>query len=191
MRYGVQLPLVSRVLFGVLMLIGAIIAPISAGNYAVTEYETVTESIQSAFPDYTAYSTRVQTISPEVQKKLESQLGSRWPITQAEWKDIYRQSKRIGSVIVMDEIGKHYPITFCVAVSEANEVVGVSVLIYREPVGADIRKKRFMKQFVGKTVRDVKQLSQSTSVITGSTLSSWAAITVAKKALLLNELTVR
>ncbi|NBV82565.1 FMN-binding protein, partial [bacterium] len=101
---------------------------------------------------------------------------------------IFQKKKWVGNAIVLDEIGKHKPITFCVILTPDDEVKSVTVLTYREPVGSDIRKHRFMKQFANRRISDIPTIDDDIAPITGATLSSWAAVTAVKKALIVSPL---
>jgi Na+-translocating ferredoxin:NAD+ oxidoreductase RnfG subunit len=59
------------------------------------------------------------------------------------------------------------------------------VMIYRERIGRNIRKRRFITQFIGKTKEDPLMINQDIDGITGATISSWSVATASKKALLL------
>jgi len=90
-----------------------------------------------------------------------------------------------GYAVILDVIGKERPITFMVAVSPEGKVSGLEVLVYRESRGSEIRSKRFMKQFVEKTIAAPLMLGRDVDSISGATLSSRSTAHAAKKALAL------
>lgn len=51
-----------------------------------------------------------------------------------------------------EPIGKHRPMTFIVASDTAGHVRDVALLAYREPIGAEVRYKGFVRQFDDKTL---------------------------------------
>lgn|GEM_PF-6889708 len=157
-------------------------------NMAVNEYATATTAITSAFPNYTHTELRQLKINASLRSKFENQLASRWPVDSVQWHAIFQKKKWVGNAIVLDEIGKHKPITFCVILTPDDEVKSVTVLTYREPVGSDIRKHRFMKQFANRRISDIPTIDDDIAPITGATLSSWAAVTAVKKALIVSPL---
>jgi hypothetical protein len=55
--------------------------------------------------------------------------------------------------IVMNEIGKTEPITFMVGITDQGKVSDVVIMVFRENRGWEVKEKRFLNQFRGKTVR--------------------------------------
>ena len=62
--------------------------------------------------------------------------------------------------MVTNQIGKYEPITFFVGVNPEFQVEGVVVMVYREGYGSDVRKKRFVRQFKSKTIKDPLAVNQ-------------------------------
>jgi len=151
-------------------------------RYFVSE----TEVVSSAFSGPFKLEKKSVSVSDSQRALLQQKLGSRWDIEATTWQNVVQNGRNIGYSLIMDELGKHLPITFCVVLTSKKDIAQVGVLIYRESVGSEIRKRRFMKQFDGKKVSDLTKLSQ-TVPITGATLSSWAATVVVKKSLLIGE----
>jgi Na+-translocating ferredoxin:NAD+ oxidoreductase RnfG subunit len=88
-------------------------------------------------------------------------------------------------------IGKEQPITFMVAVSPEGAVQAVEVLAYRESQGSEIRSKRFMRQFTGKTLAAPLKLGRDIDSISGASLSSRSTAYAVKKALALVDVVYR
>jgi Na+-translocating ferredoxin:NAD+ oxidoreductase RnfG subunit len=74
-----------------------------------------------------------------------------------------------------------------IGVSPQARIIGIEVLIYRESQGSEIRSKRFMRQFVGKTADAPLQLGRDIDGISGATLSSRSTAYAVKKALALTQ----
>ncbi len=88
---------------------------------------------------------------------------------------------------IFDEIGKTRPITLGIVIAN-KKIENISVLVFRESRGAEIRHPFFTQQFIGLMLQnDDLQLSASVDGITGATLSVRASIRVARFALYLNE----
>lgn len=85
---------------------------------------------------------------------------------------------------IINEQGKHGPITFQVIVTDEGAIDSITVLESKEIRGAGISKKRFLKQFIGKTLKDPLTLGKDIDALTGATVSSDAAVRAAKKALI-------
>lgn len=92
---------------------------------------------------------------------------------------------KTGTGFVLNETGKYYPITLFVKISPEGKVVYTAVLIYREHIGAGVRKKRFLKQFLGRSREDKLMVDRDINGISGATISSWSVSTAVKKALYL------
>lgn len=89
--------------------------------------------------------------------------------------------------VAMNEIGKSEPITFMVAMDDHGKVTGVVIMEFRENRGWEVKEKRFLNQFRGKTVRSSIRVDEDIVNYTGATLSSKAVARGVKRALLLLE----
>src|SRR6266851_5308379 len=85
--------------------------------------------------------------------------------------------------VVVEEIGKHRPITLVVGVDGDGKVTGIAVMAYREAYGGEIRSRRFLQQYRGKRESDPLLPSQDIQNITGATLSARAVGRAVKKAI--------
>jgi len=97
----------------------------------------------------------------------------------------FNGKEEIAHAVILDVIGKERPITFLVAVRGISEVAGVEVLAYRESIGGEIRSRRFLKQFLTKTLSSPLRLGYDIQAITGATLSSRSTAYAVKKGLAL------
>ena len=88
----------------------------------------------------------------------------------------------LGFVVVVEEIGKHRPITYAVAVDPDGSVHDVAVLAYREPYGGEVKERRFLKQYVGKKATAPLLPYRDIQNISGATLSVEATGRAVKKA---------
>jgi hypothetical protein len=96
---------------------------------------------------------------------------------------VKRGDDLLGSVVIVEEIGKHRPITFAVAVTPGGAVRDLAVLAYREPYGGEVRDRRFLRQYAGKTLADPLIPYRDIQNIAGATLSVEATGRAARKAL--------
>ena len=81
------------------------------------------------------------------------------------------------------EIGKHRPITYAVAITPEGAVHDLAVLAYREAYGGEVRERRFLKQYVRKTLADPLLPYRDIRNISGATLSVEATGRAARKAI--------
>ncbi len=87
--------------------------------------------------------------------------------------------------IQVNEIGKTEPITFMVGMSPEGKVTEVVIMIFRENRGWEVKEKRFLNQFRGKTLRNSIRVDEDIINYTGATLSSKAVARGVKRALFL------
>src|SRR6266481_9461834 len=87
--------------------------------------------------------------------------------------------------IQMNEIGKTEPITFMVGMSPEGKVTEVLIMVFRENRGWEVKEKRFLNQFRGKTLRSSIRVDEDIINYTGATLSSKAVARGVKRALFL------
>lgn len=90
---------------------------------------------------------------------------------------------------VLDEIGKERPITVGVVIDH-DRVEKVSVLVYRESRGWEVKSPAFTAQFSGARLADGTQLDRDIDGISGATLSVRALQTLTRLALLLHQQTI-
>ncbi|PYN82020.1 MAG: hypothetical protein DMD96_08235 [Candidatus Rokuibacteriota bacterium] len=96
---------------------------------------------------------------------------------------VTRNEATAGFVVVIEEIGKHRPITFAVGVRADGKVNDLAVLAYREAYGGEIRDRRFLGQYRGKALPDALLPHQDIRNISGATLSVQATGRAARKAI--------
>ena len=89
--------------------------------------------------------------------------------------------------LIVSAQGKHGPITFIVGITPKGEIKDIGVLESMEVKGNKIGKRRFLRQFEGKSLKDPIKLRQDIDAVTGATVSSAAATKAARKALILWE----
>lgn len=101
-----------------------------------------------------------------------------------------KQIKRYA--FILDEKGKHFPITFIVALKPDSSVQQVAVMVYRERRGEDVKRQRFLNQFVNKNRTSEIEINKDIVHLTGATISSWSiAAGVRKAVVLLDELVLK
>ncbi len=146
------------------------------------------EAPRAVFPEGTAFEQRVVPSSPQLREAIQTQLGQTRP---SLWEPEYLiftawvDGRLLGYAVIVEEIGKHRPITFVVGIRPDGVVHDVALMVYREPYGGDVRHPRFLAQYRGKNLtaplfpfRDIRN-------ITGATLSVEAIGRGVRKALAL------
>jgi H+/Na+-translocating ferredoxin:NAD+ oxidoreductase subunit G len=87
--------------------------------------------------------------------------------------------KPVGAVVIGNEIGRSYPITFMVVINLDGTVKDVEIMVYREPHGWEVRFESFLSQFFGRNGGDP---FDNINNITGATLSVRSMTKGVKKA---------
>jgi hypothetical protein len=137
------------------------------------------------FPELSDVTERVIAVTPALQARIRELMGR----SPSMWESAYRtftakQGERVlGFTVVIEEIGKHRPITFAVAINPDGTVRDVAVLAYREAYGGDIKERRFLKQYAGKTGAAPLLPYRDIQNIAGATLSVEATGRAVKKAI--------
>lgn len=142
----------------------------------------------AVFPRATTFERTVVPSTPELRSKIQALLGTLPP---SVWEPAYvvftaKQHDRIlGYGVIVEEIGKHRPITFIVGVQPDGKVAEVAVMVYREPYGGQVHHERFLAQYAGKTLRNPLLPYRDIRNITGATLSCHSIGRGVRKALAL------
>ncbi len=84
---------------------------------------------------------------------------------------IFHNSTFAGYAVVTDQYGKYRPITMLVGVNPDFTVRGVRILVYRENRGGEVRRKRFLYQYRGKSSGDPIRINRDIINVSGATIS--------------------
>lgn len=155
-------------------------------EYYEQVYLSEKEAVSLVFGDLKVEKKEVE-LSPEkkkiVQKKLKRKIK--------EKSFTFYIGTKNGNVekyaLVLDEVGKHFPITFIVSMDSKATVDQVSIMTYREKRGDAVKRKRFLNQFKDKGVNDPMEINTDIIHLTGATISSWSVAAGVKKAVVLTE----
>src|SRR5712692_2502171 len=126
-----------------------------------------------------------KTLTAEDRAQLEKTTGLRFSTPRYTFLIGKRQGSVCGYAVIVEEIGKSEPITFMVGVDAEGRAGEVTLMVFRESRGAEVREPRFMRQFKGKRLRDPIRVNRDILNYTGATLSSEAMARGVKKALAL------
>jgi len=127
------------------------------------------EAIKNIFPES-------QTIAAETRTFEEQEVK------------VYRisaEGKIIGWAVILDEMGKVKPITFLVGIDTQGKVTGINILEYRDMFGGEIKRRSFLRQFQGKSLDDKISIGADIDAVTSATISSQAAASAVRKAVLI------
>ncbi len=182
-----------RPLLGALLLALLVTSPVYAETPEHYEqiYLTQEQALRVAIPDADKVIARPVTPTAEQRKQVERKLGRRLEESSYVFHEGTRGGKTVGYALILDEIGKYYPITFIVGITPQGAVRDVAVMVYRERRGDAVRRGRFLNQFDGKTSDDPLMVNRDITHLTGATVSSWSIAAGVKKALVLFETLIK
>lgn len=145
---------------------------------------TPDQALREIFPEAARTAVERKPLDAAARSALAKQLGR--PVLE-DAIDVTRVYDAAGALrgyaVVAEEIGKYQPITFMVGATPQFAVRDVAVLVYRETRGGDVKRKRFLSQYRGKSARDPIDANRDIINISGATLSVRAMNTGVKRAL--------
>ena len=172
--------------------VAVLLLPPSAYAEKVDVYLTLEEAPQAVFPEADSFERKDVEVNDATRRRMKKLIGRLKPTI---WEPFYisfiaaKQEEVIGYAVICEEIGKHRPITFIVAAYPDGSVKDVALMMYREPVGEEIRYPAFLKQFSGKSLANPIFPRRDIKNVTGATLSVRAMSRGVRKALAFIRLT--
>ena len=90
-----------------------------------------------------------------------------------KWHEVSNKAtnERLGFVETTSAVGRFDKFDFMVLFNPDKSINKVNVLIYREDHGGEIASPRWLRQFEGKTIKDVSNISRDINGISGATMS--------------------
>ena len=155
-------------------------------EYYEQVYLTEKQALDSVFENLTVEKKEIFLSSEKkkiIQKKLKRKLGESSYNFYIGKKD----GKNFKYAIILDEQGKHFPMTFIVSLDNNANIDQVAVMVYRERRGDAVKRKRFLNQFKNKGSKDSIEIDNDIVHLTGATISSWSMAAGVKKAVVLTE----
>jgi len=146
---------------------------------------TAEDASRQLFPDCAVAAPRVLATTPALQQRIRDLLGRPPSLWEESYRitTITRADTVAGFVVVVEEIGKHRPITFAVGVRPDGKLHDMAVLAYREAYGGEIKDRRFLAQYHDKGLGDALLPYRDVRNISGATLSVQATGRAARKAI--------
>jgi hypothetical protein len=147
-----------------------------------------TDAAKAVFPDADSFERKVVGSNQELRAKIAAHMGK---AKTSLWEETYvtfiakKADALLGYAVIVEEIGKHRPITFIVGVGVDRKIRDAALMVYREPYGGEVRDRRFLQQYKGKGSNDPLLPYRDIQNISGATLSVEAIGRGSKKALAL------
>jgi thiamine biosynthesis lipoprotein len=126
-----------------------------------------------------------RVLDVETRRKLEHASGLHFPEGSYTFFISSRPNQPPKYAVVLNEIGKSEPITFMVGMIAEGKISEIVIMEFRENRGWEVKEKRFLNQFRGKSAQSSIRVDEDIINYTGATLSSKAVARGAKRALLL------
>jgi hypothetical protein len=136
------------------------------------------QAASAVFPKADHVERRAVAATPALRDRVRARLGS---VVPSMWEETWvifaasQQGKPLGDAVIVEEIGKHRPITFVVGIRADGTVEDVAVMAYREAYGGEIRSERFLTQYEGRSASDDLRPYHGIKNVAGATLSVEAA----------------
>lgn len=146
---------------------------------------------RAVFPDATSFERRAIRSTEQLKEKIRQRMGK---TRTSVWEDSHvtfvakKGELVLGYAVIVEEIGKHRPITFVVGVGSDRKIKDAALMVYREAYGGEVRDRRFLQQYKGKELRDPLLPYRDIQNIAGATLSVEAIGRGSRKALALVDL---
>jgi len=143
------------------------------------------EAARQLFPDGAEVAERTVDATPALRQRVRELLGRPPSLWEPAYRifTVSRAAARLGFVVIVEEIGKHRPITYAVAVEPNGTVHDLAVLAYREAYGGEVKERRFLRQYAGKNLSAPMLPYRDVVNISGATLSVEATGRAARKAI--------
>jgi Na+-translocating ferredoxin:NAD+ oxidoreductase RnfG subunit len=142
--------------------------------YAVV-LATVEEALKTLLPEAKEIKEELKVLTEEQKKTIEEKAEIKLdPELDKEF--LFFIGSTNGQIVgyaVKDTVrGKWGPISYMLSLNTKGEIIDVIVLEYKEKRGRPIAKRRFLDQFIGKTINNNFKLRREIRAVSGATISS-------------------
>jgi Na+-translocating ferredoxin:NAD+ oxidoreductase RnfG subunit len=163
----------------------AVAGPAARAHAQEGQFLTDVEAPKAVFPQADRVERHDVTSTPALRDRMLAKLAgttpSLWEATYPLF-HVWHGSEVLGSAVVVEEVGKHRPITFVVGVRPDGTIADVAVMAYREAYGGEVATPRFLRQYRDRGPADALKPYGDITNIAGATLSVEAASRAVKKA---------
>jgi FMN-binding domain len=148
------------------------------------------EAPKAVFPEADSFERKLVRSNDELKAKIQQRMGK---TKTSLWEDSYitfvgkKGDMVLGYAAIVEEIGKHRPITFIVGVGSDRKIKDAALMVYREAYGGEVKDRRFLQQYKGKQLKDPLLPYRDIQNVSGATMSVEAIGRGSKKALALIE----
>jgi len=148
---------------------GSTLLSASEDERGVDVYLTKKEAFALAFPGMDQIKKEKKWLTDTQREAIGKILGEEYKERRLTYYfGLNEEGRPSSAMIIGNEIGRSYPITFMVVIKPDGTVKDVEIMVYREPHGWEVRFESFLSQFFG---RDAGNPFDDINNITGATLS--------------------
>jgi Na+-translocating ferredoxin:NAD+ oxidoreductase RnfG subunit len=157
-------------LWPAISVVAVVAAPISVAVAAT--YLTAEQAQKALFPTADAFSAVDLALTQDQARAIADVAGPQAPHGELRAWAAKRGDAILGHVFIDNVVGREDFITYAVGIGADGKLLPVEVLDYRESHGGEIRDKRWLAQFAGRSDPSELRMRADIKNIAGATLSS-------------------
>lgn len=155
---------------------------------------TQEQAMQEMFSDVDDILTETKEATPEQIAAMKDLMGGKLSLYQkgasakkkgANSKFTFyfgiKDGKKVSVSIIEKQPGKWGPIEYIINMDMEGKILNLAVMSFVEKRGKPIAKRMFLKQFIGKTIKNKFRVKRDIRPISGATISSRSACFAVKK----------
>ena len=155
---------------------------------------TQEQAMQEMFSDVDDIITETKQATPEQIDAMKELMGGKLALFQkgdaakaigakTEFTFYFgiKNGEKVSVSIIEKQPGKWGPIEYIINMNMEGEILNLAVMSFVEKRGKPIAKRMFLKQFIGKTIKDKFKVKRDIRPISGATISSRSACFAVKK----------
>ena len=155
---------------------------------------TEEQAMQEMFSDVDDIITETKQAAPEQIDAMKELMGGKLALFQkgdaakaigakTEFTFYFgiKNGEKVSVSIIEKQPGKWGPIEYIINMNMEGEILNLAVMSFVEKRGKPIAKRMFLKQFIGKTIKDKFKVKRDIRPISGATISSRSACFAVKK----------
>jgi len=151
-------------------IVAAVAAPLSVAIAAT--YLTTEQAQKALFPAADSFVPVDPSLNADQRRSIADAAGPQAPHGDLRVWAAKRGDSIVGHVFVDNVIGREDFITYAVGIGADGKLLPVEILDYRESHGGEIRDKRWLAQFAGRSEQSQLRMPADIKNIAGATLSS-------------------
>jgi len=157
-------------LWPAISIVAVVAAPVSVA--AAATYLTAEQAQKALFPTADAFTAVDLSLTPDQQRAIGAAAGPQAPHGELRGWVAKRGDAILGHVFIDNVVGREDFITYGVGIGADGKLLPVEILDYRESHGGEIRDRRWLAQFAGRSDPGELRMRADIKNIAGATLSS-------------------